>query len=267
MAYLRCGKYWQKSIRRGDRVESRYLGKDELAAFLAEMDAEERGRREADRLERLEAEGLALATLAAEAIRGAGIRRATEAILGALGYARHERGRFRRRRSMKRGDVQVIAATAVPCDPAAPPGPGEIQALFERARAGEDGAMAEFGALARSHPKLVAAATATSLLRAARLILADQVAKNPATHAAFVARVDALEAELIPDGAGIATKLLAAVVAQAHNEWWALCACGARRLATAGPGELRREHAALRRYLSSLRAYAQIQRLEEGGRS
>jgi hypothetical protein len=254
MAYLSNGKYWIRSVRRGDRTTTEYLGSDALAAFVAGMDAEGRARREAERLERLEAEERTLAMAVAEAIRGRGIRRSAEAVLFGLGYRRPRRGRWRRRR-MGRGDIEVTA----------PPPSRDILALYERARAGEDGALAAFTALAREHPRPVAQATGASLQRAARRVLADQVAKDPAIRAAFVARVEALEAELIPDGCGIATKLLASVVAQAHNEWWALCAAGAKRLTSAGPAELRREHAALRRYLGALRSYAQIERLEGGG--
>jgi hypothetical protein len=56
-------------------------------------------------------------------------------------------------------------------------------------------------------------------------------------------------------------------VAHAWAEHWAITACCSKLLGKTAPGDLRRQYAALRRYLAALRSYAQVERLEGRGRS
>jgi hypothetical protein len=56
MAYAKAGQYIQKSIRIDGRVTTQYLGCDQFAAHLADLDGIIRRDLERQRLERLEGE-------------------------------------------------------------------------------------------------------------------------------------------------------------------------------------------------------------------
>jgi hypothetical protein len=258
---MRAGGYWKKTIRVGDRTTSRYLGKGEWGAGLAEADMILRGRREAERLERLEAEEEARRRLAREEVRDARTRRVVAAVLVGLGFIRYQRNPWRR---------QAMRSIEGPRDSGKPPAARRVAALVKRVRAGKPGALPELAALARAHPRVVAEATMTDMNWCAKSALAELLAghgRDEATAVAVEARLDLLEAELAPAGSGIATRLLAAVVAHAWAENWAITAACSKLLGKTAPGDLRRQHAALRRYLASLRSYAQVERLEGRGRS
>jgi hypothetical protein len=144
-----------------------------------------------------------------------------------------------------------------------PPSSREIKALVRRVRAGEPGALADLSALARLHPEVVAESTISDLCKIARMFLAEAISgRDEASEAAVRARLDLLEASLAgPDG-GPATRLCAAAVAHAWGEHWAIAAAATKILGKTTPGDLRRQGAALSRYLSTLRTFARIQRLE-----
>lgn len=88
----------QRSVRRGDRVTTEYLGSGESALLLARLeridrDAQEEGNRaEAEEQDEIEALDRALDELATRA------RDAAHAELERAGYRRHNRGEWRRSR-------------------------------------------------------------------------------------------------------------------------------------------------------------------------
>jgi hypothetical protein len=92
------GRYYTRSRREGGRVVREYVGAGESAALIAQFDALERDRREAERItariereriDALDAPLLALNDLADLFVRVA---------LLAAGYRQHHRGEWRRRR-------------------------------------------------------------------------------------------------------------------------------------------------------------------------
>src|SRR5208337_5476 len=118
MGYIRRNgrAYYIRSIRRGARVTSEYVGTGELAYAIALLDRDfrainrlKRMEIEADRAERIEADRAERARIRAlrERLQGADrivarhFRRvdgAVESALDALGYHRHHRGEWRKRR-------------------------------------------------------------------------------------------------------------------------------------------------------------------------
>jgi hypothetical protein len=249
------GGYWIKSVREGDRVTSRYLGKDEWGLGLAVIDVEIRERRRAERRERDRAEEAGRRLLAAERRRGAAVRWIVAVTLEGMGFTRY-RGTSRWRRTM----TTEVANR----DAGAPPGRDEIKALIARARSGEAGALARLTAIAKAHPKAVATAVSCDLHAAAKLLLAKELSKEPAMQVAVEAGIDAMEADLAGPGAGLPTLLTARVVAYTGVEFWTLTADAARKVNRTTPADLRRQHAAGRRYAMWLRTLATIKRLEEG---
>lgn len=256
MAHMCNGGYWIRSVRRGDRTTSVYYGGGEMGLLLAAMDAVIADRRRAERLERDRAEASALEKLAEERRRGLAIRRTAASVLEGMGFSRYQRTSRWRYRAM---DNELANRDAW-----APPSRQEIQSLVREAQAGEGDAQARLAALAGEHPKAVATAVTTSFYRAAKRLLADAVTPDPAMATCVEARIDWFADELAGPGASLSMKLLAAVVAFSAQEYWVLTAAGAKRLSQASPAELRRQAAAQKRYLASLRTFAAIKKLEEG---
>jgi len=96
MAYQRNG-YWYRSVRRGAKVRTEYLGSGPLAALWAELDAVAREERETRRAAvRAELETQREIDRAIDAA-GEGVRTLTEAVLLANGYHLHKR-QWRKRR-------------------------------------------------------------------------------------------------------------------------------------------------------------------------
>lgn len=118
MGYIRRNgrAYYIRSIRRGGKVTSEYVGTGELAAIIALVDRDVRTLRrlrrleiDADRAERIEANRAERARLRAfrERLQGADrivaghsrrVDKAVASALNALGYHRHHRGNWRKRR-------------------------------------------------------------------------------------------------------------------------------------------------------------------------
>jgi hypothetical protein len=119
--------YYRKSIRRGGKVTSEYRGSGDLAVFVAILDEEHweevRARREAKRRSENE---LAVARQARREARQAlgnrlssidrtmasyhrRIGKTVEAILTALGYHRHARGQWRRRRAPMSNPLATVS--------------------------------------------------------------------------------------------------------------------------------------------------------------
>jgi hypothetical protein len=250
MAYLRDGKYWQKSIRRDGRVTSCYFGA--LGIVVAVLDEEAAEERRLERLRRAEAEEEGRRLCAIESGRALAARRMVVAVLAPLGFVQHHR--HWRRRTM--GAIESA-------DRGHPPTRREVQRLAKRARAGEEGALASLAELARLYPRAVADAVISDLEAAARTLLADRLSpKDKAARLAVEARMEAMGADLAGPDAGPATKLAAALVAFGHVQCWAMAAGGAKTLGRSTPVDLRRVAAAHSWYLRSLKAYAAIRKID-----
>jgi hypothetical protein len=258
MAYIKLRGYLHKSIRRGGRVTTRYLGRGDIGAGLAEVDDILRERRLAERRERAEAEERAVELYDRERSRGLAVRRLVAVVLAPLGIVRYQRQRTWRRRSMK-------ATTPARRGEPKPPSPKQVRALVKRVRAGDPDALVDLAELAKLHPRLVAETTTTDLARCARMFLAELLAsktRDKAAEVAVEARLDLLEAELAATSRGPASRLVAAAVTHSGAEYWALTAAAARVLGKMTTGDLRRQGAALSRYLSALRTFARIRAIE-----
>ncbi len=124
LSYRGPRPYYRRSVRRGGRVTSEYLGAGEAAVLMAQLDAAERDRRAAEAADRraearrLEEAELPLAVLCEWADRLA------RAALYAAGYHLHKR-QWRKRRPMAKKAGGKVPATA-----------GEITALLARRRRG-----------------------------------------------------------------------------------------------------------------------------------
>lgn len=91
-------RYYFGKVRIGDRVASVYLGGGAAGAMAEEYVAEARERREAERAQLLRARAEVAQAEALLAELDAGVDVAVDGTLIGLGYHRHDRGAWRRRR-------------------------------------------------------------------------------------------------------------------------------------------------------------------------
>jgi hypothetical protein len=135
--------YFYRSVRRGGRVTSKYLGSGPVALWLAAVAGRERsaGRRDRGRLLAAERE--------ADRIYDR-VETAVCAALGLLGYHRHDRGAWRRRRDMDNA-LTTAGGTAVAAKP--PLTSQEARELFDRANAGGEAVLAELRDYLTADPK------------------------------------------------------------------------------------------------------------------
>jgi hypothetical protein len=254
MAHLNARGYWQKSVRVGDKVIGRHLGRGEIGAGLAECDRLLRERRERERLERHRADDEQRRRLGQERDRGRSIHRVVAVALEGLGFVRLKK-MMRWRRSM----AQDLAGR----DDGGPPPAKAIRDVVDRARDGEAKALAELERLASRYPAAVARAASSDLTVAARRTLAKALAEDdPAARLVVECRLATMADDLAGAAPGPATRLAAAQAAFHTAEAWLIGTLNARSLVGTSPAQLRREHAALRRSLTALRAYAAIRKLE-----
>jgi hypothetical protein len=265
VAFAKAGRYLQHSIRIGGRVSTEYYGMGHYAADLATMDVIFRAERDRERLERLAVDEEHRRLYDEEQARGVAVRRMVAVILTALGFVRYARNPWRRR-AMRRG---VRSMTPAVCsDPGPPPVPAEVEALVKRTSAGEKEALWSLCELAKVHPRVVVDATTNDLCWCARTLLADHLGNgDKAQEIGIETRLELIAADLAGEGASLALQLCAEVVAFSWLEYWTLSAAIARggRLAKTTPIEIRRQNAAHRRFLASLRTFTQIASLEGRG--
>ena len=261
MAFAKAGKYLQKSIRIGGRVRTLYYGMGPDAAERALADERIEADREQERRERLAVEEEHRRLYDEEQARGVAVRRIVAVILEAMGFVRYARNPWRRR-AMRRGVRSMMPA--VRNDPGPPPAPKDVEALIARVRAGEPGSLPDLADLAKVHPRIVVDATGNDLAWCARTYLAEDLAKGDETGVIGIeTRLELIAADLAGEGASLALQLCADVVAYSWIEYWTMSAAIARGgMATTTTMDLRRQDAAHRRFMSSLRTFQRIASLE-----
>ena len=262
MAFAKAGKYLQKSIRIGGRVRTLYYGMGPDAAERALADERIEADREQERRERLAVEEEHRRLYDEEQARGVAVRRIVAVILEAIGYVRYARNPWRRR-AMRRGVRSMMPA--VRNDPGPPPAPKDVEALIARVRAGEPGSLPDLADLAKVHPRIVVDATTNDLAWCARTFLAEDLANgDEAGVIGIETRLELIAADLAGEGASLALQLCAEVVAFGWLEYWTMSAAIAKggKVAMTTTMDLRRQDAAHRRFLASLRTFARIASLE-----
>lgn len=90
--------YWYRSKRNGSRVTREYIGRGELAALLAQMDANDRRDAEIEREQREAAQARHAAIDGQIEALCADTDRMVREVLEAAGYHQHDRGQWRKRR-------------------------------------------------------------------------------------------------------------------------------------------------------------------------
>jgi hypothetical protein len=85
---------------------------------------------------------------------------------------------------------------------------------------------------------------------------------DPVYDVAIMTRMDLLVAELVGESTSPAVRLVSEAAAFCWCEWWSLSALVAAHPERVTPMQLRRQHLAHRRFMSSLRHYVQISALE-----
>jgi hypothetical protein len=257
VAYLKLGKYWQHSIREGGRVTVAYFGSGDGGALMAGMAALAREERQAERLERRAAEALERRRLEEERARGRALRMVVAATLGQMGYARYDRGRWKRRKSMPKLSA-LPARRDVSAGVPAPPGPAAIKALKKRVRDRSPGAYAELEELARVHPCLVADQF-SDLAWVARAALSRKIAgRDPIFDLGIAAGMERKIAELVGESTSPAVRHVAEAAGFCWGWWWSIAAWLATYPEQTTPLLLRRQQVAHRLYMSSLKTYEQI---------
>jgi hypothetical protein len=217
--------YYRKR-RAGGRVLSTHCGSGDFATLLAKLDAAERADRHADRLKieahnsTLDAHNRAVTDLCGR------IEGVVRAVLDALGYHRHDRGEWRKRRMTGQGRTLATVETSA---------------------------------------ALPAVREAADLARLAMAAAIDSAAGKDAFFAASLRRrVEKLQRELVGADPSPLERLLAERVAvcwiQVHQLELLATDAARRQVPTLEAVERRRDRAH-RRYLQSLKSLAQIRRL------
>ena len=147
MAWCR-GEYYQRSVRRGGRVITEYVGGGFLGVLAAILDREDRDEQEEQREAAREALAAELATLEAERSRGKAVSDLVSAVVESLGYARYARNPWKRRRTMKKIEsLEEMTPRQARAD---------ICKAIEAARTGDQTAMDKLREFGRTFPAIVA---------------------------------------------------------------------------------------------------------------
>jgi hypothetical protein len=149
-------------------------------------------------------------------------------------------------------------------DVGAPPTAKEIRALAKRVMAKEAGAYTEFRRLAEAYPVPVVAEMRTNLAELARTTFATKtMGGNGAYEIGLEAQQRLLLRELVGEAPSTALRLVAETVVYSWTEYWTVSAGIAHRDSMwNSPMALRRQGAALRRFLQALKACRQVALLE-----
>jgi hypothetical protein len=251
------GRYYQRSVWESGKVTTHYFGVGPGAFAVSLLEDEGREARAAA----LAVEQEQRALLEAEAVRGWAACRIVAVLLESLGYAQYQRNPWkRRRRPMRRIELARCG------DPGPSPSPVEVRALAERVRKKEPGALAEFTELAERHPVVVADEMASDLAWVAKTTFASKAGGgNGPIAVALEVRIALLIRELAGERPSPALRLVSEATAFAWCEHWTLSAVAAHNdIGRSTPMSWRRQQAALRRFMTTLRTYHQIERLERG---
>jgi hypothetical protein len=151
-------------------------------------------------------------------------------------------------------------------DPGPPPDSGVVEALMRRVEAGESDALQKLSRLTMSHPRIVAEETGSDLAWLARTTLANRVlpgVEGDAYRVRLEARMDLFLHELAGRDPSPAMRLVSEAVVFAWAEHWTHSTLAARLgIQQMTPMQVKRQQAALRCFMASLKTYAQIARLE-----
>jgi hypothetical protein len=279
--------YLYEAAREGGSVRTRYVASGDLALLLDEADALiARQGAEKRRAESLRVQ--AVRELDAQAGRFArGVRLLYELEMADLGYHRHDRGTWRRRRMAatrtKTTAKPASGRAAKPKKPKPAPAPAapksgedythdEMQAVVDRAWDGDKTALPELRALLRSKAwgKRLLSYAGDPAVRLTDVLIARFAGdQDLATKEAMGWKMEAVERELTPPDAGPLERLLARAVALTWLAWCVAEKSAAARGKTASPRELealgRFADRAHRRLMASSRALASYRKAESPG--
>lgn len=247
----RGSRYYRRSIRIGGQVRSEYLGCGPIAELAAEADQARREQREQEaalvREEAARAEALALPLLAfCEAVAQA----ATEA-LTAAGYHRPKRGAWRKRMA------QTDAVPAMPKE--------ELFQLLKRAQDGDEGALSQVRTVADQCPKIWERLGNMADLARGKLI--DNAASNPLHREALERKTNEIRLALAGPNPCLLEMALAERAAlcwlQSYFEDYQDAALREQGATVARlEAQEKRAERAQKRYLSAVKALAQVRRLK-----
>jgi hypothetical protein len=256
------GVYYRRSVWEHGKVRSEYFGAGPAALGVAILDREDRAARRRARAAARRAEAAERRLFAEERRLLEGGRRLVECGLEGLGYVRHHRHPWRRRRTMT-SDLAIGEAGP-------PPAAADIKALAERVRAKEPHAYQEFRELTIRHPVAVVAAMRLDLARLSREILANRTVggkeKDDAPNElALLAQMKLIYEGLAGDRPGPALQLCAWDAAFCWVVRQALCTLQAHKgVDQATPLQLRRGAAAQREYLRAVKTCHRLAAIEGG---
>ena len=259
--------YYYRSVRRGGRVASEYVGCGEVAELVARIDAEGRaGKGRAAAAWRAERSGLDRDDRS-QAARFALVEALVGLALESAGYRRHHRGEWRARRMGDKARPPAVAG------PGAPPGrAGREEALdvLRRAERGDESALPRLRELFRADAGglLVGLCGGDLAAQAEAAATGRMAGENLAFKEALTAKLAALRLELAGPEPTAVVRLLAERAAlcwlDAHD--WELRHNHAMRRA-GGLTPAQSEHyqkmrdRSQRRYLQALKALAQVQKM------
>jgi hypothetical protein len=261
------GLYYQRSVWRAGRVETEYFGTGLAALGVAIMDREAREARRKARAAARAAEAKERRLFDEERARGRSARLVTECGIEGMGYVRHHRHEWRRRRMRTTTDLAHGAA-----DPG-PPAAKDIRALAEEVKAKRAGAYQEFRELAERHPAAVVAAMRLDLAKLSREVLAERMAEGKdgagtARELALLAQMRLVYEGLAGDRPSPALQLACWDCAFTWIVRQALCIVQAHAgVDKTTSMQLRRGAAAQREYLRAVRTCQRLAAIEGRGRS
>jgi hypothetical protein len=257
------GAYYQRAYRRGGRVVTEYYGVG--FEYLAAEDARERQERR-----RLAQEARREIAEHWDLLRGENaLARVLDDLLArelaALGFGRHDRGRWRRRRTVTVPDRVPDGGAMTPA--AREDIADELVATVKATMAGEKGAVERLRALGAAHPRAMITATQAHLETIAAEVLTKKYA-TPAPLAAFregiLRRYEQVYSELVGENPSAAVRICGRRVAYTELESWII----SLEVAAATPATkslLARQVAVERRLATALKTLEQIRLLESVG--
>jgi len=244
--------FYYRYVRRHGRVKREYVASGEWAELLAQDDWEQRQEREQERQAIREIEDEHRDAYQTERQRGQGIKTLVTIGLEGLGFIRYQRGRWKRR-SMR-------ALTSNGTKAGKKPVVEKIRQLVNAIVRGDQSAVPKLQAISRSAPRAFAREVEGAFPALAYYLLAK--GEMPTDHKLrddFVARMHLVAHELAGDDPSTARRLCSEAAAFAWGECWLLnMKAGAAKVDRQSVESSRRQTAAARRLMMSLKTVAQI---------
>jgi hypothetical protein len=243
---LHRGRYYRRSVRVGGQVQTEYVGVTLADEFQAEQDRKSRERKQA----RVEASADRRARLVAAA-RGRATAILVCEVLGALGWHRPGRHRWKRRR--RRKSMMALPAPEHTTEAA-------VRDLVKRYRAGDQQALRAIREHADVNPAAVARAVVSDLGQLARETWIDQKLNTvPVMAIGVEARLAVMARQLAGANPSIARLLAVEAVLFAYLEHWQV----SLQAAAAPSAEMSRtQNAAQARYFRALKTFTAIAAVE-----